>query len=277
MVGLRSYSSPLCQPTTGVGCPSDGVPVFSSVFAQDTIGNSNYNSLQMSLEKRFSQGFQFQLAYTWSKSFDFGSSFEDILNPLDFRKSYSLSGFDARNRLVLSYIWQLPIPRIQGFAGKVADGWAISGITTFQSGFPVRIFSSDDNELQYSYDFVLPGEPDLVAPFIKLNPRGPGHLAFSPTSFASPSAVGVIGNSPRTVCCGPGINNFDFALLKDTKLKERLGIQFRAEFFNIVNHTQFINPSAQAGATGDFAASNFGEVVRARDPRLIQFALKFIF
>jgi len=277
MVGLRQYSSPLCQPTTGVGCPSDGVPVFSSVFAQDTIGNSNYNSLQMSLEKRFSQGFQFQLAYTWSKSFDYGSSFEDILNPLDFHKSYSLSGFDARNRLVLSYIWQLPIPRIQGFAGKVADGWAISGITTFQSGFPVRIFSSDDNELQYSYDFVLPGEPDLVAPFIKLNPRGPGHLAFSPTSFASPSAVGVIGNSPRTVCCGPGINNFDFALLKDTKLKERLGIQFRAEFFNIVNHTQFINPSAQAGATGDFAASNFGEVVRARDPRLIQFALKFIF
>jgi Carboxypeptidase regulatory-like domain len=276
LVGLRPYSSPLCQPTTGAGCPADGVPVFSSIFAQDTIGNSNYNSLQVSLEKRFSKGLQFQLAYTWSKSFDYGSSFEDIINPLDFHNAYSLSQFDARNRLVFSYVWQLPVPELRGAAGKLADGWSLSGITTFQSGFPIRIFSSADNELQNSYDFLLPGEPDLVGPFKPLDPRGPGHLAFDPSVFATP-ALGTIGNSPRTLCCGPGINNFDFALLKDTPVTEKTRIQFRAEFFNIFNHAQFANPSAAPGASGDFAASNFGEVVRARDPRLVQLALKLIF
>jgi hypothetical protein len=277
LVGLRQYSSPLCQPTTGAGCPPDGVPVFASVFAEDTIGNSNYNSLQTSLEKRFSHGLQLQLAYTWSKSFDYGSSFEDILEPLDFHKSYSLSQFDARNRLVLSYYWQLPIPQLPGFAGVLAQGWAVSGITTFQSGFPLRIFSSADTELENSFDFLLPGEPDLVAPFKTLDPRGPGHLAFDPSSFASPPRLGVIGNSPRTLCCGPGVNNFDVALLKETTLKEPMKVQFRAEFFNLVNHAQFLNPNAAPGASSDFAASNFGQVVRARDPRLVQLALKFIF
>ncbi|HTG59912.1 MAG TPA: hypothetical protein VMG63_10970, partial [Terriglobia bacterium] len=276
LVGLRPYSSPFCQPTTGANCPPDGIPVLSSIFAQDTIGNSNYNSLQASLEKRFSKGLQFQLAYTWSKSFDYGSSFEDILNPLDFARSYSLSQFDARNRFVFSYVWQLPVPQLRGLAGKLADGWQLSGILTFQSGFPIRIFSSADTELENSFDFLLPGQPDLVAPFRTLNPRSPGHLAFDPSSFATP-ALGTIGNSPRTLCCGPGINNFDFAFLKNTSITERIQTQFRAEFFNIANHAQFVNPSAAAGASGDFNSSTFGQVVRARDPRLIQFALKLIF
>jgi len=275
-VGLRQYSSPFCQPTTGAGCPPDGVPVFSSIFAQDTIGNSNYNSLQASLEKRFSHGLQFELAYTWSKSFDYGSSFEDILNPLDFKNSYSLSQFDARNRLVFSYVWQLPNSKLRGAAGKLANGWSVSGITTFQSGFPLRIFSSADNELQNSFDFLLPGEPDLTGKFKALNPRGPGNLAFDPTVFSTP-ALGTIGDSPRTLCCGPGINNFDFAVLKDTTLTERVRLQFRSEFFNIANHAQFENPPAAPGASGDFAASTFGQVVQARDPRLIQFGLKLIF
>src|SRR5207249_8469704 len=107
LVGLRRYSAPICEPTTGVGCPSDGVPVFSSIFAQDTIANSNYNSLQMSMEKRFSHGLQFQAAYTWSKSFDEASSFEGILNPIDPHRSYSLSQFDYRHRFVLRYYWDL--------------------------------------------------------------------------------------------------------------------------------------------------------------------------
>jgi hypothetical protein len=276
LVGLRPYSSPLCQPTTGTGCPQDGVPVFSSIFAQDTMGNSNYNSLQISAERRMSKGLQFQLAYTWSKSYDYGSSFEDIINPLDFRRAYSLSQFDARNRLVFSYDWQIPVPKYRGFAGKVANGWSVSGITTFQAGFPFRIFSSADNELQNSYDFLLPGEPDLVGKFKTLDPRGPGHLAFDPTVFADP-ALGTIGNSARTLCCGPGISNFDFALLKDTAITEKTRLEFRAEFFNIFNHAQFANPTAFPGASSDSAASNFGEVVRARDPRLIQFALKLKF
>ena len=84
LVGLRKYSSPFCQPTTGAGCPPDGVPVFSSIFAEDTIANSNYNSFQMQVEKRFSHGMEFQAAYTWSKSFDEASSFENVLEPGGF-------------------------------------------------------------------------------------------------------------------------------------------------------------------------------------------------
>ncbi|HEV2378246.1 MAG TPA: hypothetical protein VG206_00450 [Terriglobia bacterium] len=162
--------------------------------------------------------------------------------------------------------------------GKIADGWSLSGIITFQSGFPIRITDSTDNELQYSFDFLTPGEPNLVGKFRRLDPRGPGHFAFDPSAFADPGPVGVIGSSPRTICCGPGINNFDVAFLKDTTVTEKTRLQFRAEFFNLFNHAQFVNPAPTGGvASADFNSGAFGTVVRARDPRLIQFALKFIF
>ncbi len=272
LVGLRKYSSPLCQPTTGVGCPPDQVPVFGSIYSADNIGNSNYNSLQVSAEKRTAKGLYFLAAYTFSKSFDYGSTFEDTINPFDFRKSYALSQFDARHRFVLSYIWQLPVPKLDGVKGKAFNGWSISGITTFQSGFPIRITSNADIELQNSFAFLTAGEPNLVAPFHKLDPRGPNHLAFDPSSFAQPTQLGVIGNSSRTVCCGPGISNFDLSLLKETPFSERARLQFRAEFFNVFNHAQFLNPD---GNISDGA--NFGTVVQTRDPRLVQLALKVLF
>lgn len=278
LVGLRRYSSPFCQPTTGSGCPQDGVPVFGSIFAEDTVSNSNYHSLQVSADKRFSKGLQFEAAYTWSKSMDYGSSFEDVLNPLDYRRSYSLSQFDTRHRLVFSYVWELPVPKFAGVTGKLADGWSVSGIATFQTGFPIRITDSGDNELENSVDFLPPGEPDLVGKFRTLDPRGPGHFAFDPTAFAAPASQGVIGSSARTLCCGPGLTNFDIAFLKNTPVTEKTSLQFRAEFFNIANHAQFVNPAPFGGvAGGDFNSGQFGTVVRARDPRLIQFALKLIF
>src|SRR5207248_11574613 len=126
LVGLRRYSSPQCDPLTGIGCPSDGIPVFSSIFAQDTIANSYYNSLQASLDKRFAHGLQFTAAYTFSKSFDQASSFEGILNPIDPRISRSLSAFDARHRLVLSYYWELPTRKFDGAKGQLLNGWAFS-------------------------------------------------------------------------------------------------------------------------------------------------------
>jgi hypothetical protein len=169
LVGLRPYSSPQCDPLNGWssaaqsivnGCPASGVPVFSSVFAQDTIANSGYNSLQVSLDKRFARGLQFTAAYTFSKSIDEASSFEGILNPLPGANNRSLSLFDARHRFVLSYDWELPVPKYSGVAGKVFDGWGLSGIVTYQTGFPIRITSDADNELMNSFDFELPGEPD---------------------------------------------------------------------------------------------------------------------
>jgi hypothetical protein len=292
LVGLRKYSSPQCDPLTGNGCPADGIPVFSSIFAQDTIANSAYNSLQVSLDKRFAHGLQFTTAYTFSKSFDQASSFEGILNPIDPRISRSLSNFDARHRIVFSYYWELPFQHYSGAKGKLLNGWAVSGITTFQTGFPIRIQSLADNELMYSFDFELPGEPNQIAPFRTMRPQSHGNYFFDPNSFTEnasdssqpactdvavfgcydPTLFGSLGNARRTICCGPHVSQTDFAVLKTIALSETRRIDFRAEFFNIFNHTQFYTPD---GNTSD--GSQFGQVTQARDPRLVQFALKFFF
>jgi len=277
LVGLRPYSSPQCNPLTSVGCPASGVPVFSSIFAQDTIANSGYNSLQASLDKRFAHGLQFTLAYTYSKSIDEASSFEGILNPLPGANNRALSLFDATHRIVASYYWELPVPKYDGFKGKLLDSWAISGITTFQTGFPIRITSEADNELMDSFDFELPGEPDQLLPFKTQSPQSHGNYFFNPNIFTEdttmdPSLLGRIGNAPRTICCGPHISETDFAVMKNISVTEGTHMEFRAEFFNIFNHTQFDNPD---GDSTD--GSQFGQVTQARDPRLMQFALKYIF
>ena len=273
LVGTRPYSSPFCDPLSGNGCPSDGVPVISDIFTQNTISNSAYNGFQASLEKRFSHGLQFEAAYTYGKSIDNASTFESLVDPINPKRNRSLSLFDARNRFVLSYYWEFPVPKYEGFKGKALDGWAMSGITTFQSGFPIRITEQDDIELQSSFDFETPGQPNVAAPFQKLNPRGPGNLGFNPSAFTEDTVPpGTIGNAPRTICCGPGINNWEMAFLKITPLSERFKLEFRGELFNAFNHAQFFQPD------GNFTdGSDFGRVKRARDPRLIQFALKLSF
>jgi len=271
LVGLRPYSSPLCDPLTGNGCPPDDIDVFSSIFTQNTIANSAYNGLQASLEKRFSKGLQFTAAYTFGKSLDNASTFENLVDPVNPRRNRSRSLYDATQRFVFSYYWELPVPKYEGFKGKVLSGWAVSGITTFQSGFPIRITEQDDIELQSSFDFETPGQPNVGAPFHKLDPRGPGNLGFNPDAFTEDTvAPGTIGNAPRTVCCGPGINNWEFGFLKSTPIGERYRVDFRGEFFNAFNHAQFFQPEGIIGA-------DFGRVRRARDPRLVQFALKFYF
>ncbi|HUK49386.1 MAG TPA: TonB-dependent receptor, partial [Terriglobales bacterium] len=291
LVGLRQYSSPQCNPLTGTGCPVSGVPVFSSIFAEDTIANSAYNSLQVSVEKRFSHGIQFNAAYTLSKSIDEASSFEGVLNPLPGANNRALSLFDARHRFVVSYDWALPVRRYSGMMGKLLDDWSLSGITTFQTGFPIQLSSSSDNELMYSAFFQYPGLPDQLAPLHRLKPQDSGNYFFDPNSFTEnattpttpctaqvffgcydPSLLGRIGDAPRTICCGPGISETDFAVLKNIPLTEQRYVEFRAEFFNLFNHTQFYNPD---GYSSD--GTQFGQVTQAKDPRLVQFALKLFF
>jgi len=291
LVGIRPYSSPNCAPTTGVGCPADSIPVFSNIFQQGTISSSAYNALQASLEKRFSHGLQFTMAYTFGKSLDYASTFESLIDPFNPRRNRAPSLFDARHRFVFSYYWDLPVPKYLGFKEKALNGWTLSGITTAQTGFPIRITQQDDNELYSSFDFETAGEPNLIAPFKKLDPRGPGNLGFDPSSFngcasntsdptclndpnlmATAVQVGTVGNAPRTMCCGPGSFNTELAVLKNTNFSERLRLQFRAEIFNLFNHTQFFQPD---GNVTD--GSDFGRVKRARDPRLVQLALKLYF
>lgn len=298
--GLRPNSSPQCDPTTGNGCPVNGIPVFTGIFAQDTIAGSSYNSLQASLEKRMGHGLQFTAAYTFSKSIDEASSFEGILNPLPGADNNALSLFDARHRIVISYEWDPPIRKFSGFAGKVLNDWGFSGITTYQTGFPIHLTSDADNELMNSDDFEYPGEADQIAPFQRLHPQssqnvlGPGgnNYYFNQNSFTENatdntqppcsagavfdcydmSLLGRIGTAPRTICCGPGISETDFVVMKNIPVNERTHFEFRGEIFNVFNHTQFYNPD---GNSSD--GSQFGQITQVKDPRLVQFALKFYF
>jgi hypothetical protein len=128
-----------------------------------------------------------------------------------------------------------------------------------------------------SYQFTYPGEPNQVAPLQRLNPRNPYNLAFNPASFQQPTQLGIIGDSPRSVCCGPGINNVDFSMLKDATLTERFKLEFRAEFFNIANHAQFTKVDGNISDGFVQSGGTFGKVLQARDPRLIQLAMKLMF
>jgi hypothetical protein len=289
-VGLRPYSSPNCNPLTGGpgnGCPADGVPVFTNIFAEDTIAASAYNSFQASLEKRFSHGLQMQAAYTFSKSLDWASSFEETVNPFNYKASRALSLFNSAQRFVINYYWDLPVPKYSGFKGKVLDDWSMSGIIQFQSGFPIRIQTQDDNELISSLFFLGAGAPQMTGttPQI-LNAKTLTHAdgtscAGSPASdcahrylnlgqFSDPT-LGTFATTPRSICCGPGENQWDVTFSKRIALSEAKYFQFRADIFNLFNKTEFVNPD------GNFSNTTFGQVLQARDPRAIQFALKFYF
>ncbi len=283
--GLRPYSSPNCNPMAGqgvgTGCPVDGISVFSNIFAEDTIAASAYNSFQASLEKRFSHGLQLQAAYTFSKSLDWASSFEETVNPFNYKASRALSLFNSAQRFVINYVWDLPARKYSGVAGKILDDWQLSGIIQFQSGFPIRIQTQNDNELISSLFFLGAAAPQLSGPLHILNPKQiqtlnvagsdqSGHFYFNANNFSDP-ALGTFSTTPRSICCGPGENQWDITVSKRIALSESKYFQFRTDIFNLFNKTQFVNPD------GNFRSTTFGQVLQARDPRLVQFALKFYF
>jgi hypothetical protein len=201
LVGLRPYSSPNCNPLTGAGCPVDGIPVFSNIFAEDTIAASAYNSFQASVEKRFTHGLQFQAAYTFSKSLDWASSFEETVNPFNYKASRALSLFNSAQRFVINYVWDIPVPKYSGFAGKVLDDWQFSGIVQFQSGFPIRLQTQDDNELISSLFFLGAGAPQLTGPLQILNPKKNGAFYLNPSQFAAPT-LETLTTTQRSQCPG---------------------------------------------------------------------------
>lgn len=283
LVGTRPFSSPNCQPFTGIGCPADGVPIFSNIFAEDTIANSNYNALQVSVEKNYAHGLLFQASYTFSKAIDQGASFEQELNPLNFNATRGLSLLSAKHRFVFSPVWELPIPKHEGFRGKAENGWQLSAIITYQSGFPIRIEDQNDGELQSSFFFEDANTPTATAPVQFLKPQRNGNLWFNPNNFTdptqtvNPSPPGQFGNTPHSLCCGPAISNTDFVIAKKTPINERFNTEFRAEFYNLFNHTQFSNPDGNF-TDGIPPGGTFGQILKAREgPRVMQFGLKILF
>ncbi len=234
------------------------------------IANSNYNSFQASVERRASN-VTFLLAYTYSKAIDNASGFNDWVNYTNYRLSRSLSSYDLTHNFVASYNWSIPFDHAFGNAPKrLTQGWQLIGISRFSTGFPISLGESGDYSLvgESSTD-----TPDLVGKVQTQDPRKPGpngpNTYFLPDAFAS-EQLGQFGTANRRFFHGPGILNTDFALEKSTKVTEATSVEFRAEFFNLFNHTQFDNPN------GNFSSGNFGVVTSARPPRIGQFSTKFI-
>ncbi len=240
-----------------------------------TAVSSSFNSLQVSL-KHTEKYANFLVAYTYEKSIDNGSTSFDATNPLNPRQDRALSVFDVPQDLTVSYTVQMPFEKLTGGAPKrLTEGWALSGIMILAKGEPVQLMETDDNSLSGTFADTIdipsynPGNGPL---FINKNPRS-GQPYFNPNYFTF-EPLGQVGNAMRRYFVGPGIYNFDLALLKDTKITESMQAQFRAEAFNVFNHAQFNNPS---GNINNNFVGGFGYVTSALPARVMQLALKFIF
>jgi hypothetical protein len=245
--------------------------------------NSNYNSLQISANRRFIRGLQFGVAYTWSKTLGVAGGDTDGLSPyFPYQdRNYGPLGFDRRHVFVLNYIYDLP--KLGTRLGPkplqwVFDNWQVSGITSFISGAPFTPgFSTVDGA-----DITGSSEGariDLIGPARIPKNEKTFERTFNTAAFARP-APRTFGTGGVNYLYGPGVNNWDISVSKRFPiLSEERYVQFRGEFFNAWNHTQFSGQDATArfDAQGRQVNSNFGAYTGARDPRLIQLSLKLIF
>jgi hypothetical protein len=286
-----------------------------------TTAQSTYNSLQVSATKRFSEGLQFLAGYTYAKSIDNASggaigaagidSGSILGNQLDNRANRGVSNFDRMHRIVLSYLWDLPGPAFaaRSTAGRlVFSNWQVAGIITAMSGLPIDIVDSNAGSFYLGQNNGLsrpswaPGATRATAtsnipagyffnPFAFARPIVlPGQIIPSSNGTATASATGTdFGSVGRNVLRGPRQTNVDFSIIKRFPFGESKNIEFRAEFFNLMNHVNFANPISNLNAiptTGFFPngqiipgnAGDFGRITStSNNPRLIQLAVKFSF
>ncbi len=250
---------------------------FGSDANQASIGNSNYNALEVTL-RHSSKRLNVLAGYTYGKSEDQSSNVGEEVNPLDPALSKALSAFDAKHNFVVSYGYQIPFEHLFQATNRWTEGWELSGITHFSTGLPVTLVNYGDNSLlgsepnginNYGVD-----EPDYSGGPLDLNHNPRNGQPYFDTSQFSENALGTPGTAKRRFFCGPGLDNFDMALLKNVRLTESKSLQFRLEGFNIFNHAQFFGPQA---VDGNIDSSTFGQVISAMPPRLVQLGAKFSF
>jgi hypothetical protein len=252
---------------------------FGSDTYQTTIGNSNYNALQLGLRHK-SKALEVFAGYTYSKSLDNASNLGEEVNPINPSLSRALSAFDLTHNFVASYEYELPLTKFLP-ANRWTKGWTWSGITRFSTGFPVTLFSLGDNSL-------LGAEPNGINNFgidlpdytpgalnLNNNPRKNGQVYFNTALFAE-NAIGTPGTASRRFFHGPGMDNYDMALSKSLPITESKTLLFRIETFNTFNHAQFFGPAAVDGNIGDLGTT-FGHVVSSLPGRVVQLAAKFNF
>jgi hypothetical protein len=248
-------------------------PNFGVVTESVSGGNSIYHSLQLSLEKRFSKGFSVAGNYSWNHNNDWVSYQSDtdsinVINPFDPGAYAGTSDLEIRHRLAFRGLWDLPGPKA-GLMRGIFGGWQTAGIWTWQSGTPFSIFCGCDNAgTGIGNDLA-----DQVGPVHYTSGSMATRLQqwFSVDSFTQ-NAVGTFGNSRRNILRGPRYFNVDLSLQKHFAITERMNLEFRAEFFNVLNHPNF-------GLPDNFQqdGSSFGTITSAADPRIGQLALKLSF
>ena len=251
---------------------SAGLPVvaFASATWLQNSGNSNYNSLQASVERR-ARDITFLVSYTYAKSLD---NYSAIVDPRDYAHAYGPSTFDMRHNLVMSYNWNVPFDRWFG-PRRITEGWHITGISRFYTGVPISLQSGGD----YALTNIGLDYPNQIAPVQKENPHNPAHLYFNPASFASNlscgyEVCGVTGSAKQFSFNGPGAVNTDMGVEKDTKVTERISLNFRIEMFNIFNHPNFLASSVVGNANN---TGQFGQATNTAPGRIGQISGKLIF
>ena len=297
-----------------IGSPLAGAPVPAGTFyipagtkkANPNIANtwtwfsegvSSYNALQVDVRRRFSHGLTLRGSYTFSKALDDGDSLNQttannapglVSNPVNLAADKGLATFDVRNIGVVNVLYELPFGRGRqfdggygGWTGRLIGGWALSSIITVQSGFPIT------PQLSYnpsnSGDTRNPVRPFLNPDFTAKVVTGSPNQWFNPAAFiAPPSTSGFAGNLGRDTYIGPGLTTSDFSVLKDTKLRERLELQFRAEIFNLLDRANFNTPNLivsvlQPGSTTPTSSGVGGLITgTSTNSRQVQFGLKLL-
>ncbi len=250
---------------------------FTSATTEHAMANSAYNALETTF-RHTSGPLNLQASYTFSKSLDQSSSLAEQINPLNYKLSRAPSAFDIAQNFVGSYSYELPIDKVFRRANQWTAGWTLTGITRFSTGFPVTLFNNRDTSLlgtepngvnNYSVDL-----PNYAPGPLNLNGNPRNGLPYFNTSLFSIPPLGSTGTAAHRFFYGPGMDNFDIALLKNLRFTEARSLQFRLETFNTFNDAQFFGAAAVNGVIG---APSFGYVVSADSPRLVQMAAKLVF
>jgi hypothetical protein len=243
-------------------------PGYGQINTNVSYANLYWNALEINVRHPIGHNLFLTVAYTWqhglsdtrgSVFFENSNTTQDTYHP---RSGYGTSNLNAPQILAISHIWSLPwYSQARGLTGAALGGWKYAGITTIQSGFAL------DPGLSVAFQG-LATRPDRISGSL----TGPKTVQqwFNTAAFAQPPA-GYFGNAGTGIIQGPGVINFDMAFYKDFRIKERHTVEFRAELFNIFNHTNF------SGVQTAFGAGNYGQITSARDPRIAEFALRYSF
>jgi hypothetical protein len=263
-------------------------PGYGTITHLELESSSIYHALQASLRRNVGQ-LTISGAYTYSHSIDDSSDRGDgsLVNSYDFASNRASSNFDERHVFTFSYVWDLPFFKGRGLKNTLLGGWEYTGIVGISSGTPFSVLNSTDNA-GVAAGVGNVSRADLVGDprsgFSRTTAPDLGPLWYNPNAFAVPQGL-TFGDSGRNVLVNPRHTNFDMALLKDFHIRENMGFQFRAEAFNVFNHTEWGTIAGDGGsganqvgtANNTLGTSDFLYISTVHNPRILQLALKFLF